>query len=377
MMNSKLKIATALLLSSPQLALAQYNLVKDYSGQSFFDNWSYYGNYDNLTNGDIVWVNQTTADANPQLTYVNAAGNAIIKVDNTSTVVYNDKRNSVRLTSNDKIGLGTVVVFDAVHVPYGCSVWGALWTKAVGNLWPAGGEIDIFEGVNLQTANQMALHTQGTCTQATGVTQTGHTNVQNCDNNSSSGAGCTVIDANTDSYGAPFAAAGGGVWVTEFADSGINIWFYSRPDVPSSLSTNSIDTSTLGTPSASWPASSCDPSQIFTEQELVIDITLCGDWAGVASILEATCPALNGTNTCYTTYVLDSNNYNQAYFEMKSVKIFATSPSDVSTAPAATATGTGQAGTSGHNAGYAQVASQWLTPAALVLGAMGVIVTLI
>lgn len=82
-------------------------------------------------------------------------------------------------------------------------------------------------GVNLQTANQMALHTQTGCTVPDGVTQTGHTGVKNCDNASSTGAGCTVIDANTNSYGQPFADAGGGVWVTEFAATGINIWFFS------------------------------------------------------------------------------------------------------------------------------------------------------
>ncbi len=109
----------------------------------------------------------------------------------------------------------------------------------------------------------MALHTEAGCTQADGVTQTGITQVKNCDNNGSSGAGCTVLDANANSYGAPFAAAGGGVWVTEFAKTGINIWFFSRANVPASLSTDSIDVSTFGTPSASYPASSCDPASML------------------------------------------------------------------------------------------------------------------
>ncbi len=40
------------------------------------------GKYDNLTNGDVTWVNSSIADATPKLTYINDAGNAIIKVDN-------------------------------------------------------------------------------------------------------------------------------------------------------------------------------------------------------------------------------------------------------------------------------------------------------
>lgn len=78
--------------------------------------------------------------------------------------------------------------------------------------------------------------------------------------------------------------------------------------------------------------------EYFSEQQIVIDITLCGDFAGVKSVLEATCPALNGTNTCYTTYVLDPKNYANAYFELASVKIFASDPSAVVTASGVTQT---------------------------------------
>jgi hypothetical protein len=50
-MSARLRFVLAALLSSTQVSLGAYNLVKDYSGQTFFDSWSYYGNYDNLTNG--------------------------------------------------------------------------------------------------------------------------------------------------------------------------------------------------------------------------------------------------------------------------------------------------------------------------------------
>jgi hypothetical protein len=38
---------------------------------------------------------------------------------------------------------------------YGCSVWGSFWMKGLD--WPASGEIDVFEGVNLQTTNRVYL----------------------------------------------------------------------------------------------------------------------------------------------------------------------------------------------------------------------------
>ena len=98
----------------------------------------------------------------------------------------------------------------------------------------AGGEIDIFEGINLATRNQMALHTTSGCTQPQGVTQTGTQAGTNCDYSQNGNSGCIVQDSNTASYGAAFAQAGGGVWVTEFAETGINIWFYSVRTLPPS-----------------------------------------------------------------------------------------------------------------------------------------------
>jgi hypothetical protein len=46
--------------------------------------------------GDVWWLDETDA-MSQGLAYINGANNAIIKVDNTSNVVMNDKRNSVRL----------------------------------------------------------------------------------------------------------------------------------------------------------------------------------------------------------------------------------------------------------------------------------------
>lgn len=68
------------------------------------------------------YVNRTTT---PSLTYINDAGNAIIKVDNETEVPYNEKRNSVRITTTDLYSTGNLIVLDALHVPYGCSVWPA------------------------------------------------------------------------------------------------------------------------------------------------------------------------------------------------------------------------------------------------------------
>lgn len=102
---------------------------------------------------------------------------------------------------------------------------------------------------------------------------------------------------------------------------------------------SSIDTTKLGARTAFWSPNGCDIASYFAPQELVLNIALCGDWAGQASTLASTgCAALTGTETCYSTYVLDSNNYDNAYFEIQYIKVFSTSSATNAAAVSATAT---------------------------------------
>jgi hypothetical protein len=67
------------------------------------------------------------------------------------------------------------------------------------------------------TQNQMAIHVANNgCTKASDSQQTGVTNNLNC----TAGSGCTVLEPNTNSVGAAFANAGGGVWAAQFDVSG-------------------------------------------------------------------------------------------------------------------------------------------------------------
>ena len=112
-------------------------------------------------------------------------------------------------------------VFDAVHVPFGCSVWPAFWTRATN--WPHGGEIDILESVNLQTFNQMSLHTDSGCTQPSDVTQLGKLapTGADCSAGTSSAIGCGVQETKANSFGEGLNDAGGGVWAAQFDVAGI------------------------------------------------------------------------------------------------------------------------------------------------------------
>lgn len=105
---------------------ASYARVESFSGTSFFDGFDYpAATYDNTTNGDVFWA---TAD-NTSLIYTDSNGVAIMKVDNTSDVVYNEKRYAPKLLAKTAYDAGTVWVIDMVHAPWGCSVWPAVWTR--------------------------------------------------------------------------------------------------------------------------------------------------------------------------------------------------------------------------------------------------------
>ncbi|TYJ55463.1 hypothetical protein B9479_003853 [Cryptococcus floricola] len=289
--------------------------------------------YDNTTNGYTFWA---TAQ-NTSLLRTTSSGTTILAVDNTSSVAYDSKRYAPKLLSESLYDVGTVWVMDAVHMPYGCSVWPAFWTQ--GANWPEGGEIDIMEGINNQVTNVIALHTSNTttCTVDSSSTSSFSGTVENndCNNSLNNGAGCTVKDENEKSYGAGFAEAGGGVYVGEYAEDGIRVWFITRADVPESLTVDasSLDTSTLGTPVAEYLASTCEIDKAFSPQTLTINIALCGDFAGIPALLEQTCPALVGDATCYTTYVINdqSTTYAQAYFEINYINVFSSNPSSVTT----------------------------------------------
>lgn len=54
-----------------------------------------------------------------KLAFVNDAGNAIMKVDNTSTVALGSNRNTVRIATHDRFGIGSLWIVDMLHVPFG------------------------------------------------------------------------------------------------------------------------------------------------------------------------------------------------------------------------------------------------------------------
>jgi hypothetical protein len=87
-------------------------------------------------------------------------------------------------------------------------------------------------------------------------------------------------------------------------NSGISVYFFPRGNIPSDITASAPVPEGWGSPSAFWPASSCNPFQFFQNHGAIIDTTLCGDWAG--SVWTATgvpgqdqsCAQRTGVATC-------------------------------------------------------------------------------
>ena len=131
----------------------------------------------------------------------------------------------------------------------------------------------------------MTLHTGPGCTLSSNASKsaTGRLISPLCPTTRTSNAGCAFSDPSSSSFGAGFNNAGGGVFAHLWNSAEISIWRFPRGSIPSDITSKNPNPSNWGPPVAFFPSSDlCDISSHFFDHSLVIDTTLCGDWAGAA-----------------------------------------------------------------------------------------------
>ncbi|TRM65640.1 glycoside hydrolase family 16 protein [Schizophyllum amplum] len=261
-----------------------WTLADKYQGQAFFDQWNFFSDSD-PTHGMVNYQDKGNAQ-NKGLAYVQDDGTFVMTVDETNWIDVGTNRDSVRIGSQKTYTQGLFIA-DIQAMPHGCSVWPAWWT--VGPNWPAGGEIDVLEGVHDQSVNQYTLHTSQGCTIDTNVQATGQIGNQQCAVGGSDNTGCFFTDTQSNSYGQPFNDAQGGVFAHIWTDDGIKMWHFPRASIPGDITSGSPNPDGWGEPVAYFSSSTCDIGSHFYEHELTLDITLCGDWAG-ATYSSVGCP---------------------------------------------------------------------------------------
>ncbi|KAJ6478065.1 glycoside hydrolase family 16 protein [Mycena vitilis] len=250
------------------------------------------------THGRVNYVSKTTAEKQ-NLTAV--SGDTFILRADHHTVINNSSavgRNSVRIRTN-KAYTTHVAVFDILHMPEGCG-WETNEAK-----WPAGGEVDILEGVNDQGTDQVTLHTSP-----------GFTSLQlDCDVSVNFNTGCGVRAKEAPSYGPSLNAHRGGWYAIERTNKFISVWFWSRnaAHVPVEVKAGHaiINTHNWGIPAAHFPDTSCNLREFFDANNIIINLTLCTVYA--ASGCPSSCNDFVDNNPAALA---------NAYFQFNSISIY-------------------------------------------------------
>ena len=189
------------------------------------------------------------------------------------------------------------------------------------------GEIDIVEGINNQAHNQMTLHsgTSNPCTIHVTTSKgafTGQVLATNCYSNQTADAGCSILDADTSSFGYGFNAAQGGVFAFLWDTSaGMSIWHFARADIPADITYKTPTPANWGTPAGFWSPETCNIAANFYDHSMIFDITICGGWAGGA-YGNSGCPG-----TC-SEMVANATNFASESADLCFVILFADTSSD-------------------------------------------------
>ncbi|KAH7102127.1 concanavalin A-like lectin/glucanase domain-containing protein [Auriculariales sp. MPI-PUGE-AT-0066] len=337
--STQLSIVVALVANSfPFIAAAAASspiqnpyLVKDVStGSSFYDNFDF-DNISDPTHGRVVYVDKATAQGH-NLTYAAPSGSSFVLRTDATTVLTSGGpgRESVRLRSKNLYGTH-VVIIDLAHMPVGCGTWPAIWEFGP-NLWPDDGEVDILEGVNDLGPNGSTLHTNGTTCRMSNLTQKGTLYSTDCDADVNYNQGCMVKMSQSKSYGPAFNSAGGGWFALEKTDEYIKVWFWSRnDDVPASVKAGSpvVDPNYWGQPEVWFNNRTCDIANRFKPANIIINLTLCGDWAGETNTWRKTSCASKWP-TCKGYVEANPAALSDAYFDIKALRVYER-PSDYQT----------------------------------------------
>jgi len=289
----------------------KYTLKDFYQGNSFLSDWEFYTEPD-PTNGYVNFQSREDAIQN-NLAVVNN-GKAIFSVDDITELPPGGMRNSIRITSPNTYS-GGVFIADFEAMPYGCGVWPAFWS--VGPNWPAGGEIDVVEGVNNQLNNQVTLHSGPDCSMPSTINKLASGNLisAHCPSGSGDDSGCAFLDSSSSSFGPGFNNANGGVFAHLWNNDRISMWRFPRTAIPKDISAKNPDPSQWGVPVASFTSANCDIPSHFFNHSLILDTTVCGDWAG--SVYSSSgCPG-----TCADA-VANPANFKNAKWEVNYIAVY-------------------------------------------------------
>ncbi|KAM5535333.1 hypothetical protein V8D89_011018 [Ganoderma adspersum] len=295
----------------------QWHLADSHVGKDFLDAFIHQAIKD-PTAGRVNYVSQATA-LSKNLTFTNS-NTLVIRADHTRTLsATGPGRDSVRLMSKKQYTkhVTVSVPLHSIHCDAAPGPPFGRWA-----LIPGLRRIDIIEGANDKSPNLSTLHTSSGCTMPAKRNQTGTSTGTNCDSNATNNQSCGVHATQKNSYGPGFNAVGGGWYAMERTEQHIKVWYWLRNDrkVPADVRNGeaTINTGAWGEPVGFWPGGkSCDLTKHLDPHNLIINLTLCGSWAGSTFNADG-CPG-----NCETYVDQNPAKFKDAFFDIAGVKIYA------------------------------------------------------
>ncbi|KIY71879.1 glycoside hydrolase family 16 protein [Cylindrobasidium torrendii FP15055 ss-10] len=300
-----------------------WTLGNNWTGEDLFDAF----NFDNKAAD-----NQGAAyysDRKSGLVWTDEDGNAVVGIDSTEAV--DGLRKSIRMTSKDTFNVGSLVILDVQELPAVCGVWPAIWMNGDG-VWPASGEIDILEGVNMYTQNVMSVHTNEGCyldksllSALRGVTLKVKDQLS-CDAIANPETCGFNVDDNS-SYGPPFNSQGGGTLAVSLETSGVHFYYWKQGQVPQDIYNNTPTPSNWGDALISVISPSCKIEDHFKDMRIVVNINLAGTftsgvWSYPGNGQEKACSEITGFNNPWDYVTQKGSAFKDAKFTIRSIKTF-------------------------------------------------------
>lgn len=325
-----------------------YSLAWEASGSTFFDQWLFLT--EDETHGAVDYLNKE--DAFRQGVIKTHGNHVNIGVGAKTKPL---KRASVMLHSKQawRPDTGFIVAMKYNHVPYGAGVWPAFWLMNTDVLWPHGGELDIMEYAN-DEVSKVTFHTGQNCQlngrklgQCFGRYKNGMKGPgpSNCNTNYFKNLlGCRPRQVQRSGE---WYAKNPGVLAAVWDASGVSVYHIPKAEIPHDLQSDNPRPEGWGkwrTAYLPFDEHTCFDSA--KPQEIVLNVALCGDWAGGAWARSAAARRTgfmsprcrpgdlsHPDKDCCTQFVDSpaSESYfrSRAYFDIDSIKVYEPSGDDL------------------------------------------------
>eukprot|EP00439_Symbiodinium_sp_Y106_P058177 s144_g8.t1 len=244
------------------------------------------------------------------------------------------KRHSVMIHSNYAWHPqdGFLVVMKYNHVPWGPSIWPAFWLMNSDKVWPDGGEFDIMEFAN-DEASKITFHTDKNCL-------LDPRKVGSCMRGKRMG-GSGPMNCNTNYWKNLFGCR---AFAASWDEDGITVYHIPNHEIPADLKEDKPRPESWGkwvVAYLPYVSHTCH-KDLAGPQEIVLNIALCGDWAGNAWFRSGSARSTGFTHgcradigkpyeDCCTKYATSHDGRiehmfrNQAYFDIDYMKVYTSS----------------------------------------------------